>query len=246
LLKSSIFIAFFLPQQVRCELLQMHERLAQVLLKPTSIKQPPIKQSPGQRVNGSTMATVAAPQQSVSHRYDANNVVRVKIKPKKLSNYRPVLVADPGATLSLSGFLSRWCGAADAGDEKITLLVRIPDVAQGWVTILPLAHLLAYYKQTSQEPPPTPPFYRGRFGPAGRELQPLPERIAVEEGGLAWLTLSRGSVGSAGLYAPGGTLMAVCRPDLRPPALLRPSGAAEAEAGASHVVLPAEKVDAQV
>jgi hypothetical protein len=248
IVKIMIIYCSFLPQQVRCELYQMHERLAQVLLKPTAaVKQPPIQRSPGQRFNVITAPTVAAPQQCVWHCDDASNVVQVKIKPKKLSSYRPVLVADPGASFGLAG-IQQWHGCSGAtGDEKVTLLVRIPDVAEGWVTIMPLTHLLAYCKQTNQQPP-TPAFYRGRFGSAGKEMKPLPGRLVVQGGGLAWLTLTRGEGRPASLYAPGGTLVAVCQPALKPPPppLERSSVVAEAEAEASYELLPAEKVDHQV
>jgi hypothetical protein len=231
----------------------MHERLRWELIHQTSParttvaiakQQPTVTKSPRQRRKGNNTPTTAAPPQSLPHvaaaasRGAAAAAAHAKVinKAKKLSRYRPVLVADPGASLRVTG---NSC-------EKITLLVRIADVCEGWVTILPLSNLLAYCEQRS-EPPPV--FYRGGFGAAGKALSPLAGRVFVEAGGLAWLTLvmsgGGGGCPASSLYAPGGTLMAVCLPVVKPPLPRFPVTTAAGATGArelSSSSLPVQKV----
>jgi hypothetical protein len=226
---------FLLLYQVCCEIDELHKKLRQVFLKKMSLlrtafqQQPtledPVTLAPGHYTAGASNATLrpTCPPLSGAAVSGArqNSCSGVEIE-------WPVYAAAPGATLTMAGV-----PAAD-GKEKFTMLVHIPcaaawqPAAQVWVTVLPLHRLLAYCTNNGQS---KTHLYDGGLGVVGRQLRPLPWRVVVEEGGLAWLTLCMYSRGQATLFLPGGTLVAICRPVLNTlPLPLRPVVAAAAEA----------------
>ena len=121
----------------------------------------------------------------------------------------PVLSAETGFT--------RFTNPSDM-DEKLTFLVTIPAAANAagsavWVRILPLSRLYDFCSRRGT----SCPFYDGTLGPVAANLKPVVGVTAVmEDGGYAWLTLRRPSSDRKKfLRVPGGTLLAVCRPEIK-------------------------------